>query len=174
MNCPKCKTALLRTPSPKSPSLCKQCGGMWVANMATMTLEESSIEDLSNGPGPLEPDSMTGLCPSGHGIMIRAKVDLDEPFFLEKCTTCGGIWFDRGEWLRVVENDLAQSLGNIWSKAWQRKHSRQKNRQSFLEMNHKLLGEEVFNLIMELSGLLAGHPEKERAIALLQHEVFKR
>ncbi len=106
--------------------------------------------------------------------MIRAKVDLDEPFYLEKCTTCGGIWFDWGEWLRVVENDLTESLGNIWSKAWQRMHSKQKNRQSFLDMNQKLLGEEIFNLIMQLSGILTSHPLKERAIALLQHEVFER
>lgn len=171
MECPKCKTVVLRTPTPKSPSFCKQCGGMWITNLGTPNFTEAMSEitpkDIMHG----DSDSRTGLCPSGHGITIRAKVDIDEPFYLEKCTACGGIWFDHGEWLRIVENNFSENLCHIWSQAWQRKHRQKKNRDSFINLNRKLLGESVFRMVMELSKMLKDHPEKDRAIALLQQEI---
>lgn len=135
-------------------------------DLVSISVDEVNVEADSN-----DYDIRTGLCPSGHGIMIRAKVDIDEPFYLEKCTICGGIWFDKGEWLRIAESNLADSLSNIWSKSWQRKQSKEKDRNSFLKTNQKLLGEQIFNLIIELSKALKDHPEKSRAIALLQQEI---
>jgi len=146
---------------------------MWVTIQNLQSISEPEIETLPENDRLFDHDSMTGLCPAGHGIMIRAKVDIDEPFYLDKCTSCGGIWFDRGEWLRIVENNLAENLCNIWSKAWQRKHSKEKNRAFFLNMNHKLLGDNIFNMIIQLSNMLKKHPEKNRAIALLQHEITR-
>jgi len=78
-----------------------------MTSLETPNLPESMTEITPEGMGHDDTDNRTGPCPSGHGIMIRAKVDIDEPFYLEKCTTCGGIWFDHGEWLRIVENNFA-------------------------------------------------------------------
>jgi Zn-finger nucleic acid-binding protein len=130
-----------------------------------------SIEPVDPGLDVSDYDKRSGLCPSGHGIMIRARVDIDEPFYLEKCTACGGIWFDNGEWVRIAGNNLASVLGSLWSKAWQRKQRREKSRDSFLEMNRRLFGDLLFEEIMELSKKLKKHTEKDRAMALLQQEI---
>lgn len=61
---------------------------------------------------------------------------------------------------------------NMWSKSWQRKQSNEKNRDVFLKINRKLLGDDIFNSIIELSHRLKGHPEKLRAIALFQQEII--
>ena len=171
MNCPKCTTTELKQTGYNSPYFCKACGGMWLlpgsrAEVADMTVTEADGESAPEGQ-----DSKTGLCPSGHGIMIRAKIELDEPFFLEKCTACGGIWFDKGEWQRIAETNLADNLSVLWSSSWQRKQSREKNRESFLAMNQNLLGESVFDAIMELAERLKDHPDQDRALALLRQEL---
>ncbi|BCS96721.1 hypothetical protein DSLASN_23530 [Desulfoluna limicola] len=172
MKCPKCKTTDLKKPDYNSPWFCEACGGMWLINndnscfpnTVTATMNEHLSEDSH--------DKKTGICPSGHGLMIRAKVDIDEPFYLERCTACGGIWFDKGEWQRIGENNLAQNLNDIWSLSWQRAQGKAKNRESFLKTNQALLGEHIFQSIMALTEKLKDHPEKERAIALLQQEIL--
>ncbi len=174
MKCPKCKSFELSKSSYNSPKLCKKCGGIWIINVESSNLPDITIEDVDTDTISDDHDKKTGLCPSGHGVMIRAKVDIDEPFFLEKCTGCGGIWFDKGEWLRIAENNLAENLSDIWSKSWQRKQKKEKNRDSFLKINQTLLGDQIFHLIMDLSKKLKDHPEKNRAVALLQQEIIQK
>ncbi len=116
-------------------------------------------------------DTKTGICPEGHGIMTRAKIDTEEPFYLEKCSSCGGIWFDAGEWEKLATNNLIENINDFWCKSWQRKHKKEKDRQNYLENNKQIIGTEVFEKIMELSEILKNHPEKGRALALLQQEI---
>lgn len=171
MNCPKCKGRLSEKKKYNAPCLCEQCGGMWI--------QTKQLRNLSALPDELETplsdqenyDRQTGMCPEGHGIMLRSKVDVDDPFYLEKCTACGGIWFDNGEWQRVSRTAFAENLENLWCRSWQRRQREKKNRDAFLEMNRDLLGEDIFQRIVELSGLLRNHPESTRAVALLQQEI---
>lgn len=172
MQCPKCKTEELQKNRDTSSYLCSKCQGLWLLN--TEIPEYSEVSTVDNGNSPPDPsknDQVTGLCPAGHGIMIRAKVDSSDPFYLEKCVTCGGIWFDKGEAQRLVESNFLQNLGELWSRAWQHKQRKEQNRSNFLEINRKLLGDDAFQAIMDLVLQLKDHPEKGRAIALLQQEL---
>jgi Zn-finger nucleic acid-binding protein len=175
MNCPKCKEPELRKKSGfDSPLSCQRCGGMWLESKNLPGfIENLKSSSPATGEDTSLNDDKTGLCPAGHGIMIRAKIGIDNPFFLEKCTTCGGIWFDNGEWLRVVNSDLTDKINEFWCKSWQSKQRQEKNRQNYLKTNKKLFGNELFDELMKLSELLKTHPEKGRAIALLQQEVLK-
>ena len=173
MNCPKCKTVILRKKGYDSPETCNICGGFWLENENVPGFVENagtvkSIENPDN-----RGDHKTGICPAGHGIMIRAKVDVDDPFYLEKCSTCGGIWFDQGEWQRVLNNNLVESLSELWCRSWQMKQRQEKNRDNYLESNKKFFGNDIFQKIIQLSELLRDHPEKGRAVALLQNEIVK-
>ncbi len=173
MNCPKCKDIDLIKKDYNAQYVCEVCGGLWLEfdNLPGF-FERLSTEENDELKENIN-DERTGLCPSGHGIMIRAKIeDISEPFFLEKCSSCGGIWFDNDEWQRILMNNLAENLNEIWCSAWQSKQRKHKSRISYLESNKKLLGENVFEKILQLSALLKTHPEKGRAIALLQHEII--
>lgn len=174
MKCPKCESTELRKSDYAHHYACPNCKGQWLqAGELAHGTEDSSEAPEGSGDNP-EHDARTGLCPGGHGIMLRARVDLAQPFYLERCSVCGGIWFDGGEWQRVVENDLLTNLPNLWSRAWQRNQRIIQNREDFLQANLQLLGEEIFASIMQLAGLLNSHPEKSRAIALLQEETNAR
>ena len=171
MKCPKCKTIELSKEELNSPFSCRNCGGTWLADTAAPDFSGS----LAEIPDPASPDrdndGKTGLCPSGHGIMIRARVDIDEPFYLEKCVACGGIWFDKGERRKIIEGNFTEHLKDLWSRSWQSKQRKEQSRTRFLEINEEVLGKEVFEAIIELAEKLKQHPEKGRAIALLQQEI---
>jgi Zn-finger nucleic acid-binding protein len=171
MNCPKCKNSpLAKADYSHSPFICKSCGGVWSRQLCDLP-EIPSTETEDNSEVPTDFDEKTGLCPEGHGIMLRAKVDLEKPFYLERCTKCGGIWFDKGEIRRLAESQISLHLSEFWSRAWQTKQRKLNSRNNYLKLNKKLLGESIFNEISGLVEKLKNHPEKGRAIAFIQNEV---
>ncbi len=172
MQCPKCKIEELQKSEQQATYLCKKCQGMWLVDAGILEYSEISSADCSSPSNSPDNDQVTGLCPSGHGIMIRAKVDLDEPFYLEKCIACGGIWFDKGEAQRIGGSIFLANLSELWSRAWQHKQRKERRRRSFLEINQKLLGDDAFQAVMALALKLRDHPEKGRAMALLQQELI--
>lgn len=133
---------------------------------------ESYGESDAGELGAALQDQKTGVCPEGHGIMIRARIEVEEPFYLERCSRCGGIWFDAGELEKIITHNLVGNLSDFWCKSWQSRRRKERSRSNYLESNRKLLGDDVFDEVMKLSEILGQHPEKGRAIALLQQEVM--
>jgi Zn-finger nucleic acid-binding protein len=172
MKCPKCKTSDLQKNDFNSPLTCPDCKGIWISDKDAANVPESVlVESPSPSPDNASMDNKTGVCPAGHGIMLRAKVDTDNPFYLERCSKCGGIWFDAGEWQRLAQSHLKDNLPDFWTQSWQHKQQKEKDRQHFLALNKRLLGESVFNSIMDLADSLKDHPEKTHALALLRQEI---
>lgn len=172
MNCPKCKNITLRKKGYDSPFNCHKCGGMWLEFDRIPRFFDSISQEATSDIGENIYDDKAGFCPSGHGLLTRAKVeDSINYFYLEKCSTCGGIWFDNDEWKRIANNKLVSSLNEIWCTSWQTQQRKQKSRDTYLKNNKNILGDEVFNKIIELSLLLKDSPEKGRAIAFLKEEI---
>ena len=115
MVCPKCRTATLASLVPyaaEPPHRCSGCGGYWVPLAVAARLAEFMPEDAAgttDGPAPAAADARAGLCPNGHGLLVFARIELDGHFYLDRCPTCSGVWFDRGEW----------ETGRAW-RAWGR------------------------------------------------------
>jgi Zn-finger nucleic acid-binding protein len=173
MNCPKCKNIELKKKAHGEPYSCPDCQGLW--------LQTSELENFidcchelkeDENPSGSQHDSKTGICPVDGNIMIRARVELDKPFYLEKCTVCGGIWFDKGEWRLIADNQLMDNLNDFWTRSWQKKQRKEKEMDEYFQLNRKLLGSELFDSILALSKILKNHPEKNRALALLKEEIL--
>lgn len=182
MKCPKCKAIELQRggsfPSKGNRTRsCPSCGGIWIPGsdlsaIADMLSHESDeAEDSPESAGNDDPDSRTGLCPESHGIMIRARVPLDPPFFLERCSACGGIWFDRGELNRILESDLILNLSVIWTLSWQRQQHQKEGLEQYRRIQKERLGEDLYEQILRLARQLKDHPHQNRAIGLLHHEL---
>ena len=52
--------------------------------------------------------------------MGRYKVGGEASFWLDRCGTCSGVWFDGDEWNATVQAGLLGQLPTIVSDAWQR------------------------------------------------------
>ena len=175
MKCPKCKGSDLATCSVSKAYECHGCGGIWMRKDDISSLGEAMIKGAEDGSCVRnENDSWTGVCPDGHGIMIRARIEDAVPFYLERCSACGGVWFDKGEWQRIAGRHFLNNLAEFWSYSWQRRQRQEKSRQAYLRNNEELLGKDMFNSLLALAGLLKTHKEKGLAMAFLQEEVNRK
>src|SRR5437868_5547759 len=123
--CPKCrKPSLIILPGQKysdtdekAPLSCTECHGVWIPPAAADQLRHNDAP-LPHGPHDDEQhdsaDKRGGLCPRGHGMLTRAKVELTPVFYLDRCNACRGVWFDAGEWERTAALPMFTELDRLW------------------------------------------------------------
>jgi Zn-finger nucleic acid-binding protein len=130
-------------------------------------LDEQSV---SPGQDVVEHDAKAGLCPEGHGILIRARVEVDQPFYLDRCFKCGGVWFDSGEWQRLATHHLLGVLPEIWTQEWQERQRAAQEHDSYIAWAHSVFGSDLAGKLCELAAALAGHPRLDEALAFIRNE----
>lgn len=183
--CPKCQKTGLRLvglesgrraqDEPPGIATCAYCAGYWAQRGDTEVAVEDPAERFESVPehDPAA-DLKAGLCPFGHGILIRARVPLEPGFFLDRCMKCGGIWFDRGEFERLAIASFFEELPLLWNLSYQRetrKREREEREEKWLADN---LGEELLASVRAVGKALRGHPFRNTAIALIREESERR
>lgn len=174
--CPKCGAVALSALPDSIVLACSQCKGFWVPPLAfnePNIIERLKERDL-HPEHHLEQDHRTGVCPEGHGLLRRARVTNDDPYFLERCARCGGVWFDPGEWTLLAAANLLTDVTNLWSPAWRERLSEEQNRHSLqTDLRHKL-GDETFELMERLVQKLTDAKLRALALAYLQQRLRDR
>lgn len=178
MYCPKCKNSALISPThllasgDPQPRTCPRCGGVWLTVKDQRDWEQllDHIHDLK---GPDKPerqvaDGQTGLCPEGHTILTRAKVDLEPPFYLERCSKCGGVWFDQGELRRLFENHMVELLPSFWSFREQLQRERKRVHDSDQARLREKIGDDLYDRIGALAREMRDHPDQSEALAYFE------
>lgn len=116
-------------------------------------------------PSPF--DSKAGLCPECSIYLARAKVNVKNAFYVERCNSCGGIWFDPGEWQILEELKLHIRINTLFSSQWQalarQKQQDMTARQTLIDK----LGPEVADYVFQLADILAENPEGDCAAAYI-------
>jgi Zn-finger nucleic acid-binding protein len=155
---------------------CAKCAGFWVPPEAfhePTLIDELRARDLMP-PAPLEQDHRTGPCPDGHGLLRRARVTNEDPYFVERCARCGGVWFDPGEWTRLAGSDLLADVTTLWSPAWREHLSEEQNRASLeADLRHKL-GADTFEQLEKLADRLSELELSGLALAYLRERLRQR
>lgn len=176
--CPKCESAQLQSVSGASsissshsrPRQCPGCRGVWVPFAAFAALEDEDFLAEHDSPaGDAEYDRRIGACPEGHGMMRRARVQWDDTYFLDRCGSCGGIWFDAGEWSRIANERLLENITEIWTLAYRSRRTQERVDAALGADLQQKLGEDTFALLLELAKKLHGHPHASAAAAYLRH-----
>jgi len=178
-HCPKCASQLLvpvegvRASSGASALQCPSCSGFWVPPEVVAlpaSLTALGKRDVLKTPSPRE-TQRTGQCPEGHGLLRRARVTWHDPYFLERCARCGGVWFDAGEWSRAVADELLGNLSEVWSPAWRKQLSDQQSHDSLEVDLRAKLGSDLFNALRNLADNLETHPQRGVALAYLSERL---
>jgi Zn-finger nucleic acid-binding protein len=181
VNCPKCKTVELQALNSAAPFVgetalplrCPRCRGFWVRGHSLSALHESGVIDELDETDVVrhEEDRRTGLCPEGHGILSRAKVAWHDPYYLERCSKCGGLWLDAGEWKRLVAENMIAHLDEIWAPSWRRELLRLEGESHERERLRERFGDELAEKLESLASSLASHPHRNVAIGFLMDVV---
>jgi Zn-finger nucleic acid-binding protein len=171
--CPKCGAGQLEPVAGSLALACRKCQGFWVPPLA---LRDPEVVELLKGRDlhpahPLEQDHRTGICPEGHGLLRRARASNDDPYFLERCARCGGVWFDPGEWSRLADAGLLADVTTLWSPAWREHLSEEQNRASLQADLRQKLGNETFELLEQLVMRLPDKQLAALALAYLQQRL---
>ncbi|PAP75500.1 zf-TFIIB domain-containing protein [Rubrivirga marina] len=83
------------------------------------------------------------LCPQDQHIMSRYRVRPEGGFWLDRCATCGGVWFDGEEWDATVEAGLLNRLPALLTDAWQRQADREVAHDGYEDRLRDRLGEDL-------------------------------
>ncbi len=127
--------------------------------------------DLPYTPSLL--DSRTALCPNCRGFLSRARVGSANPFYVERCPQCGGMWCDRGEWEALAGLGLHTMIDQLFSSDWQsRMRERELTTRERLALIDKL-GSDLAQQIFELAEQLEKHPNGDFGVAYLMRRLDK-
>jgi Zn-finger nucleic acid-binding protein len=168
--CPKCPSAELQRPRSGTDVVrCYTCGGMWVseAQAERLAIQGGDIADPQSLRPTANPrDDRTGLCPSGHGVLLRTSFQVEaDTVYLEKCRECAGMWFDLGDWEKLRRHHLLDNLRDLWDPTWQRqlrqKQAEEKHRARLAEA----IGEEELLILEQVAKGLRHHPMRSEVIA---------
>jgi len=179
--CPKCTTVTLAPLSGFDagdpalaevvpPSRCVRCRGVWLPHEAVaqhLVPAAVDVERLSQGA-----DDMPGYCPRCRGILVRARVDREHhPFHLDRCGSCGGVWFDAGEWAAIASTEWLDHLDDLWDPIWRKRVREKRAEQRHLEELEKALGKETLQRLQEAIAALRKHPMRSLGLSFIIEEL---
>ncbi len=178
-HCPKCSLQLLvavdgtRASTGAAALRCPACSGFWVPPEVVAVVSSVALLGELDVQPPHAPDAdmRTGQCPDGHGLLRRARVTWHEPYFLERCARCGGVWFDAGEWSRAANDELLANLSEVWSPAWRKQLSDEQAHAALQGDLRAKLGAEIFLSLNDLANRLETHPQRAVALAYLSERL---
>lgn len=153
---------------------CPESAGCWISSAAYWLWQQ----ELQAASGPLRADDPVAsddrgrgalLCPESGTILLRYRVALALPFFVERSPATGGVWLDRGEWQALKQFGLHNRLHLIFTGVYQERLRREEVQQAREAGLRRLLGAD-FPVVADLRAWLLGHPARARVLAWLQQQ----
>jgi Zn-finger nucleic acid-binding protein len=115
-----------------------------------------------------EDDAAACRCPNGHGILVRARAELVPPIRLDRCETCHGLWFDRGEWQELANSHLVDHLEDLWSKSAARKQRLERSQRRYRQWAKEQFGSDLMDRMLAVAEELKNHPSRAEALAFIR------
>jgi Zn-finger nucleic acid-binding protein len=146
---------------------CSKCDGCWIKGFQYWKWIKTHGETIPEKPLELTAelpvsDSMKAkVCIECGHLMIKNKVGHGVPFYLDRCTACGGIWFDKNEWDILKSRNLHDEIHLIFTSAWQADNRTQEHQLKYENSLAEILGEKDYNDLRKMKTLINNHPRKD-------------
>lgn len=176
MKCPVCKTPVLESLDPDEVPqrlVCGRCGGQWIKAFQYWKWLKAHGENLPEKPPeegkslPVSDSIAAKLCPECGRFLCRSKVGHGVVFHIDRCTSCGGIWFDKNEWEILESRNLHDDVHFIFSTAWQHSIVKEEQRRSYEQRVETILGREAFDRVKDFKSWANNHPRHHTIKAFL-------
>ena len=106
------------------------------------------------------------ICPESGMLMSRCRVGHGFDFSIDR-SPHGSIWLDAGEWEALRDRQFHDELHLVFTAPWQREVRHQDFEESEKKRLEERLGAELLEKIEQLRELLAEHPDRDMALALI-------
>ncbi|MBE0536728.1 MAG: zf-TFIIB domain-containing protein [Phycisphaerae bacterium] len=176
MNCPVCRnTALCGSDLAGNleAMLCRQCGGRWVRSFhywKWLDKQQAGSADKPHVdvPAAAVMDSPAGkLCPECGHFLTQRKVGHGVDFCLDRCNSCGGIWFDANEWEVLMGLGLHDHVHFIFSAGWQKEVRDAEAEATRAKRVEAIVGPADFVRLQETAAWINTHPAKSVLLGYL-------
>ena len=178
MNCPVCNMNSLSNIDLEEKLIgckCSNCEGHWIKGYQYWKWLKTNPGLLLEKPIefsaelPVEDSGMAKICIECGHLMIRNKVGHGISFYLDRYSSCGGIWFDKNEWETLKSRNLHDEIHQIFTAAWQ-KDNRARERQAYHEgALVDEMGQKDFDDLKRLKSVIDNNPKKDLIIGYLLH-----
>jgi Zn-finger nucleic acid-binding protein len=177
MKCPICHDHILDPAllDENVPALiCPGCEGVWLdaneylgwlRNRGPALVEKPGEEEL-----PVWDTQELKLCPACGRILTRFRVVPGTRFYLDRCSNCNGVWFDRNEWDVLVQRNLHDKVNQFFTRPWQTRIQEEDTRQALDQLYLEKFGVEDYARVRDTWDWLWSHPQKSMILAFLQAE----
>ena len=179
MHCPCCQTSTLkRAQLDESLAVhaCGSCSGQWISSYdywhwlewqaSSGPVKPCTNADLSDAM-PVSDNRRASFCPECNHLMRRAKVGHGLEFYLDRCSHCGGTWFDQGEWELLKAHNIHDKVHLVFSEPWQ-SQLRQAGFNRVLEETYRsALGDEDYGKALKIRAWLEQHPHRDYILSVL-------
>lgn len=176
MKCPVCRTLGLRG-QPIEENLygygCDQCSGIWVSApqygqwLKSRNANEQSLLESMEVSLPLEETGKAKICPECGHLLRRYKVWPNVKFYLDRCASCYGVWFDQNEWTYLKARGEHDHIYEFFEQLWQEDLLEAEARERLEQLYLKRFGAEDYARIKEMRQWLWEHPQQGALLAYL-------
>lgn len=177
MNCPVCKTKTLTGKHLEDGPLarfCVTCEGAWIQSddyEVWLSGREVKPEKAFEPEEFAVQDSKSAkVCPTCKHLLFKYRLRSDIHFHLDHCRSCGGVWFDKGEWEALVSVNLHDEFYKVFTKAYQEGLRSDDQRKAFQDLYKQRLGDEDYERVCAFRSWLEGHPHQQLILGYLAAE----
>jgi len=174
MDCPRCKDNPLHSvilEDHLEAESCHNCGGHWLGSENYYRWLDDRGEILPEKPPEVELEvndsDKAKLCPRCRRIMLKYKVGRGTDFYLDRCGSCNGVWFDKNEWESLKTRNLHDEVHLIFSPAWQENIRRQSHAKTLDRLYEQKFGTEDYEEVKKIRAWLRDRPQRLALLSFL-------
>lgn len=178
MKCPNCKAnQLVKKEIEGGPQVleCPSCGGFWVKSFEYWKWKCEHREEETSKENGEELKSVerneAKLCPECSKILRRYEVGKGMDFSLDRCNSCGGIWFDKNEWAIIKGHGLDSDINKIFGLHWQNEILKQKLTLGKEKILENIFGKEELEELKRVKKWIYEHKNSAEIMAFLTNKL---
>ncbi len=182
MKCPSCKTGTLKQVYLEELfpcHICDNCEGNWIQLEDYFRWKELKTENQNDATEidvdivALADTKKALVCPVTGKLMLKYRISKESDHRLDLSPYANAVWLDKGEWLLLKQQGLANQINRIFTDPWQKKIREAVSKENLEQLYQEKLGAQDYYKVKKIHGWLANHPHADFIKAFIMMDQSK-
>ena len=170
MKCPSCKTGTLKQAYLEELlpcNICDNCDGHWIQLedyfrwKELKTANKNDATEINVDIVALSDTKKALVCPVTGKLMLKYRISKESDHRLDLSPYANAVWLDKGEWLLLKQQGLANQINRIFTDPWQKKIREAVSKETLEQLYREKLGEQDYEKVKEINSWLSDHPHAD-------------